>query len=426
MDLQAYRKMYEKTKPNADVNERWETRVLAHRLSGAAGAQAYINNWGTGWAVKKAVMFARKAEIEGDIPMSEIFWRRAHEIEFKEPATGSLTAQSVEPVQVKSMPTQEPTMVGTVLEPGKVVTSQPTDAPAARIFYILHEGYWGMQKHDGQKYLAFASEYGCAWQARSMKVKPSPDVDLDAAMVQVAKEVGSFVLEGEWTYLDYKRGEHRTGAQAMTANAALGHPEVLPVPTYYVFDCLESQGQDVRNLPKSERHKMALATVTLIRQRYPFIELVPVATTEYEKRGLVERMTREGREGEIWFMPHMHYVAGKHSEPYFVRTKYLQEFEADIISVAPATAEGHFIGGFEIADNEGNSLGSIGTGYSREDQQEILRRFQAGNARCVIRSQGRTETGKVWHGRFIGWAMKARWPENGKKADGFRFGSSSD
>ena len=88
----------------------------------------------------------------------------------------------------------------------------------------------------------------------------------------------------------------------------------------------------------------------------------------------------------------------------YVRTKYLIEFEANITNVYPATAEGHTIAGFEVSDDEGKMLGIIGTGYSREDQKEILARFKAGNARVVIRAQGFTEKGFVWHGRFIGWA----------------------
>ena len=68
---------------------------------------------------------------------------------------------------------------------------------------------------------------------------------------------------------------------------------------------------------------------------------------------MVECMQAEGREGEIWFMSHLPYHAGKDSSPYFVRTKYLQEFEATITNVFPATAEGHTIGGFEITDDDG-------------------------------------------------------------------------
>jgi ATP-dependent DNA ligase len=132
--------------------------------------------------------------------------------------------------------------------------------------------------------------------------------------------------------------------------------------------------------------------------------MLNTARTVEEKERLVRMQLIKGREGEVWFNAHAPYSPGKATDESFVRTKYLQEFEADIISVAPATAEGHTIAGFEIANDRGESLGSIGTGYSRADQEEILARFKAGNARVKIRCQGFTEKGSVWQGRFIGWA----------------------
>ena len=274
MDLQIYRNQNQKVKPNASILERWEKRIVTRGLHGASGARQYLSDYGKSIGLKKVVMLARQAEMSCDIPMSEIFWAKAHMLEFGEAATGSLTADNVQAPVVQAV-REEAALPGITLQPGKVVTSQPIDAPDQRSYYIAHSGYWGMQKHDGKKELAFASAFGCAWQARSMKVHPSPDQELSNAMVRVANEIGgSFVLEGEFTYLDCEGGEHRTGAQAATANINLGRPTEQPIPVYYVFDCLEYMNEDIRNYAKSERLYRASLLVNKVALYCGIIEMV--------------------------------------------------------------------------------------------------------------------------------------------------------
>lgn len=91
----------------------------------------------------------------------------------------------------------------------------------------------------------------------------------------------------------------------------------------------------------------------------------------------------------------------------YVRCKYylgVQRYR--VTSVAPSKAVGHYLGGFTIEDTDGNDVGSVGTGYSREDQREILRRFTANpnNTWVLVDGQCLTQYGKIRHAVYKGFA----------------------
>jgi bifunctional non-homologous end joining protein LigD len=407
LNLQEYRDQNQKVKPGADILERWQKRVVARNLTGASGAMQYLADYGKGIGIKKVVMLARQAEIVGDIPMSEMFYAKAHELEFGQPATGSLFSRPTDVIVMTMSPRQEMHLNGIPdeMQPGMIVTAQPEDAVLSREFFVGSPDYYGQPKIDGQKVLAFVTSAQVAYQSRSMKLHPTPSVEMDKALMKTAFNIGPFILEGEVTYLDCDGGEHRTGAQAATYNIECGAGAVPPEMRFYVFDCLYwFQDGDLRGRAKATRTmKAETICIHIQNTRFDGIMAVYTARTGDEKQRLVNAQVTEGREGEVWFRTNTYYCPGKQNDEFFVRTKYLKELEANIIAVARPTAEGHFIGGFEIANDGGVSLGKIGTGYSREDQQEILERFQIGNVRVKIKCQGFTENGKVWHGRFIGW-----------------------
>lgn len=403
MNLQDYRDQNQNVKPNADIIERWQKRIVAGHLSGMQGGIDYLARYGTNISFKKVKMLARQAENMGDCPMSELFWAKAHEIEFGEPATGAFSSRPNDVIVMTIAPEEAVTLddFPADLQPGTVATAQPVDAAHDRDCYIDNPDYFGQPKIDGQKAVAFVTSTKVIYQSRSTKLRQTPSAEMDEALMKAASRIGSFIVEGEVTYLDCDGGEHRTAAQAATHNINCGAGAIPPEMQFCVFDCLY-HGQDLRERGKSAR--LFVARTLVLHVNYDNCFVVGTAETGEAKKQLVKTQIIEGREGEVWFRKDLPYLPGKVNDEGFVRTKYLQEFEADIISVAPPTADGHFIGGFEIADDEGNSLGKIGTGYSREDQQEILKRFAEGDARAQIRCQGFTENGLVWHGRFIGWA----------------------
>lgn len=72
-----------KAKIKADINERWETRVVAKGLDkkGQKGAEEYLEQYGKGILAPKVALFALKAELEKCPELALGFWLKAYELE---------------------------------------------------------------------------------------------------------------------------------------------------------------------------------------------------------------------------------------------------------------------------------------------------------------------------------------------------------
>lgn len=72
-----------KAKMKSDINERWETRVVAKGLHtmGQKGAEDYLAQYGKGILAAKVALFALKAEMENCPEMALGFWLKAYELE---------------------------------------------------------------------------------------------------------------------------------------------------------------------------------------------------------------------------------------------------------------------------------------------------------------------------------------------------------
>jgi bifunctional non-homologous end joining protein LigD len=137
------------------------------------------------------------------------------------------------------------------------------------------------------------------------------------------------------------------------------------------------------------------------------IEQVPTAWTTAQKQALIRTQQAEGREGEVWIRRDVQYLGGKVTGEVMVRTKYLSETETVITALTPTAVAGRPFGAIEIAesrpDGAGRPLGRVGTGFSQEDAAEIatlVGRHPEG-LRILVRHQGRTENGMLWHARFL-------------------------
>ena len=86
MSITSFVKEHAAVTPNADIVERWESRIVPNGLQnrGAEGADFYLGNWGKGLKAPKAIAFARIAEIKGATEMAARFWEEAYFL-----ATGS-------------------------------------------------------------------------------------------------------------------------------------------------------------------------------------------------------------------------------------------------------------------------------------------------------------------------------------------------
>ncbi len=291
---------------NADIDQRWQTRVIALGLHGHDGGLDYLSQFGRTMAAPKAIKFANKAEREGDLEMAEVFWAKAFILTNHLPATvdGLISIERnmqandrrtqgrhvpVTPVPAAVPPAQRTTEAELLekvnrafpkeIQPGSFVTMQPEDARYDRQYYIDTPKYWGWPKRDGVKCLVFASATGAfKTQSRQMKVNGAPSVSFQRACAQVARQLGTYIVEGELYYLDFDDREHRTAAQALTANQVLGRPEATPQMRYAIFDCLLFHGQSMLERPISVRVSHALAIARALHECSEAFEVLPLAS----------------------------------------------------------------------------------------------------------------------------------------------------
>jgi bifunctional non-homologous end joining protein LigD len=275
---------------------------------------------------------------------------------------------------------------------------QPVDALHDKAHYVSDQAYWGQPKIDGHKLIVFASPDNRYYQSRSMKLSSAPGAEMDLAFKQTAAKIGNFILEGELTFLDHNGGQHRTGSQAANAE---GNTDKTVRMVYYVFSALYAGHCALKTYGDCVLEgRMIAAELREICSDIDFCETSRMSTS---KQLLIEQNEKEDREGEIWFNPMLTYSPGKRNDDMFVRTKRLTEFEAIVTGLTDTTAQGHAFGAMEVSDLNGKPVGAIGTGFTLHEKAEIKKRFENGRLKVSIVSQGFTESGMAWHGRFAGF-----------------------
>lgn len=419
-------------KPNADIRSRWIERMQGRGLDrqGRDGATAYLRDYGKGISAAKVVALAAQAEVEGCDAVAQGFWLKAHQLLLGETAQDDLAGEagSTPTPTPSSVPAGSATPVAATLttpnpafavfpahlQPGRCRTMQPVDGGRRREDYIADPDYLGQPKRDGSRLLIFASAGQVVYQARSLNLTGSPGAGFDRAFQVVAGKIGDFVLDGELTYLDVHGGEHRTGAQAATANDQAGDPQGRVRTCIAVFKALFAHGRDLTRSDEVERIAASEGLVGLVAQAMLtadgltdlLIERVPTAWTPEEKADLSQRQLAEGREGEVWVRRSTKYLGGKVGGEAIVRTKYLEETEVVVTGLTPTTVAGRPFGAIEVADDAGRHLGHVGTGFDAAAARDLAARVaaQPGGVRIQVRHQGRTEGGLLWHARYLGLA----------------------
>jgi ATP-dependent DNA ligase len=410
-------------KPTADIRSRWASRIVARRLheQGSAGADAYLRDYGKGISTAKVIALAIQSECEGCDDLALGFWFKAFELTTgiapvedrpTSPQVNSTASPQMPPVSRTALPSFP--ALPAHLQPGAVITMQPVDAARPQQDYINDPAYLGQPKRDGSRIVVFVSPTAVAYQSRSTNLLATPSVSFDGAFRRAAEVRGPFVLDGELLFLDRSGGEHRTGSQAAQANATNGHPDAPVRCRISIFKALFANGRDLTGANEESRISAAGPIVSFAQSilikagvRDYDIEQVSSAFTTAQKQALVAKQQAEGREGEVWVRWSTTYIAGKVGGEAIVRTKYLAETEVVITTLTPTTVAGRPFGAIEVAechpDGAGRSLGRVGTGFDGNDAREIaelVARHPEG-LRILVRHQGKTETGMLWHARFI-------------------------
>ena len=407
-------------KISADIRERWNNRIVQRglHLMGEAGAVQYLADYGRGIGTAKVISFALCAESEGYPEMAMGFWKRAFELETGSkpidlnPPHNSTTnlAAAKKSTSAPKIETVNNPVVAELpphLQPGKIVTMQPVDAPNDRSYYIENPDYWGQPKLDGNRVVAIATPDKVYYQSRSTNLRQQASIEIDRALIETAGKIGTFVLDGELYYKSCTGSEHRTGAQAATVNIESGFPTIHPQAAYGIFKCLFFKGKDLTQLAESERIAAGVEVGEMLASLSPTLEIVPTFRTAAEKVLLANQQKSENREGEVWILHNCRYVGGKDVKKFpIVRTKYCLEFDLFIIGLTPTKVAGRPFSAIKVAqeiDGKLVPIGTVGTGFSGEEMQEIARRYEANpkSVKIKVRSQGLTESGKLWHARFL-------------------------
>ncbi len=403
MQLQEFIDTNSKKKPNSDIAERWQTRVVPQGLhsQGEAGANQYLNLYGKGIAAPKCIMFAVYAQQNGYSGFAMGMWKKAFMLTTGNlPGVASIGVQPISKVMVIPPSTRSQYFYKGI-QPGEIVTMQPEDAMHPRQQYLERDEYWGQAKRDGNKVLIFAAPDGVWYQSRSMKLRGDPSIEMSRVLKAfVQSHDKGIILEGELYFLDYEGKEHRTGAQAAKVNVEAGHG-LTPVLTRYMPFYAIYDNRDWREDTYAIRILYGTAIANQLAEMSPLFVVPRTARSYDEKVKLASMQHAEGREGEVWFRASARYHAGKDKSEDVVRTKYLIEMDAIVISLTPTTAQGRLFGAIVITDMEGKQIGSVGTGFDATDMRTIWDAYHSGKRTIIpIITQGFTENGQVMHGRL--------------------------
>lgn len=382
-----------------NVRERFTTRIYPMRWhkNGIDGANAYLGRYGRGIGIEKLIHLAMYADGEGHHVFAMGFWAKAYQVETKcYPSGNAMRAglpASEFSVALNSIPAQIPSTAKSEVrhydgfnrsnQPGEVVPIQPVDAQYPKKHYVTLVTYWGQPKRDGHKLIVFATEGSVWYQSRSKKLlETPPDPDMHSHFMAVAKDKGTFILEGELYHLDAEGREHQTAATAVASNKKAGISESIQI-VFSAFGCLYWDNQHLTLLLKRNQVETGEKLMLDLAALDPNIfHVMKTARTNAEKSALVE--DQKDREGEIWFRYDLKVQPGKLETipdlffDGYVRTKNrLEAMRLRITKVAPGKADGHAIAGFDVEDENGRHCGRVGTGYSREQQREILSAFES-------------------------------------------------
>lgn len=410
----------------AEIRSRWNSRVLPRALhtQGAAGAGVYLRDYGRGISAPKVEALALYAEGQGAEGVAHGFWAKAFELTFGSTPTeeerlplmksgsGCEAKTCIQPETTQAFVETEKILPNLPdhLQPGKIVTMQPVDAPKDVESYLRDPAFLAQPKRDGERFVVVVGEDGPVWaQTRSGRVVPV-SAEWLTPLRNAAERFGAFILDGERYFADADGKEHRTGAQAATANVNRGKPDGKVVERYAVFKALFFKGRDLTGDMELIRiqHGAEIGWTLAGVDRQSF-EVLPTADTLETKTALMERQKSEGREGIVLVNLGCKYTGGKAKgdDAPFVRHKFLRTLDVVVTGLTKTTAAGRAFGAIEVSafsNGELVKLGSVGTGFTQEEARVLAALHQANPGGVVIEiaTQGFTEGGQVWHARYLG------------------------
>jgi bifunctional non-homologous end joining protein LigD len=259
------------------------------------------------------------------------------------------------------------------LLPGAEAAPMPKDCHVALATLVekpFSDPKWLFEiKWDGERTLAYLQGGELELQARSGRTITQEFPDLH----NIPKQVMALnaVLDGEIVVLDengrsdFQRIQRRFGA----INPAASLQKSFPA-TYYAFDLLYCDGNDLRKVPLLERKRF-------LEQIIQPTEFIRYSGHQIEKgKELFAAATAQQLEGIIAKQADSPYVAGR--TQYWLKVKILREVDIVIGGwTAPRKTRDHF-GALLMGLYKGQQLiyvGNVGTGFSQDALESIHKRL---------------------------------------------------
>ncbi len=333
-ELEEYAQQHRSTR--FEHHPKWHERVVATGFGASGNIESYLKNWGRGIGPVKLRNLAMQAEENGFGLFAEKMWRQAFAMEHGHQPQGNLAATGAgteTTIQATSTLHEAFTEFPSDLQPGRTLPMQPTDTERTVEELIADDTYVATPKRDGHKRLVFVTPERVAYQTRSgrdqiLTITP----EIDRALITVAQQHGTYVVEGEEYHLDVEGNECLTAADAAEANARLHKQLGAPIRTRLaIIKVLFAEGKDYRRSDAVDRYALAQAYAPAWQMASDAIEVVPVVETADEKQSLWDTQVAEHREGVVFENRRAFYVGGKNEKgKTLVRKK--QRYPYDSIS----------------------------------------------------------------------------------------------
>ena len=271
MSITSFVKEHAAVTPNADIVERWESRIVPNGLQnrGAEGADFYLGNWGKGLKAPKAIAFARIAEIKGATEMAARFWEEAYFL-----ATGSRErlaagAQACDEGETATVAT--PTLKSSFNQQPQV----PVAVDRATAMMYAADPAWGVQEKKNGRRL----------------------------MIRVR---GKVVTGGNKKGL---AGVVPLPVADLLASRSDAEPDGEDVPgAYYAFDLLSVGTTDLRQCRFEERYAALVKHLAGVSDA---VRVVPLITEHDAKLAFIKSLEAENAEGFILKRLDAPYIPGE-------------------------------------------------------------------------------------------------------------------
>jgi bifunctional non-homologous end joining protein LigD len=261
-------------KPNSDIVERWQGRVVAGALhtAGAAGAEAYLGQYGKGIKAPKAVALARCAEINGFPQFAARMWEEAFFL-----TTGNRSRLATNAAEGPA-PEQSPVRLKEAFgqRPQLLVAIEETEVER----YLSDDRYGMQEKKDGRRTLVRNGN-----KVLSAGNKKGLDTGVPLVLVSGIGGLGlpDFLSDGE-----------DTPREAI----------------YHAFDLLEYAGDDLRTLGVGRRHGLLVEQLSYLESKTDSFRIIPMVRGGDAKRALFAMLRRTGAEGVVFKLLDAPYESG--------------------------------------------------------------------------------------------------------------------